>query len=371
MKKEKRFKAKYLLFLIIPIVLIGVLAGVYFYKLSAKIKRPDAKKEVKIEKNKDVVLEKEEDDKSYDIALFGVDSRDKSLGKGNRTDVCMIAHVDGNTNKVNLFSLYRDTYVDIPDHGMDKLTHAYSYNGYELALSTINTNFDMDVQKFVTVNFVALEKAINLLGGVTIDVQEDEVKWVNGYVRSLNRESGLNQVSYISGPGKQTLNGSQAVAYCRIRYTSGGDLKRTERQRTVLNEMLNKAKSTDVSTLVSIVNEMTDYIYTNLSTTELLGLAKNVASYDIEKSEGFPYHVIAAKDWCAADKSKKLDIVAGTNYLNDMITLHKEVLGYKNYEPSSKVKEIADKLAGYQKPVEDSTTTETSGNETTTETSEN
>ena len=81
--------------------------------------------------------------------------------------------------------------------------------------------------------------------------------------------------------------------------------------------------------------------------------------------------MIAAKDWCAADKSKKLDIVAGTNYLNDMITLHKEVLGYKNYEPSSKVKEIADKLAGYQKPVEDSTTTETSGNETTTETSEN
>lgn len=349
---KKKFRLRYLLFILIPLVLILAWAGVYFYKLNSQIQRPDEEKKVEIKKNEDVVLEKEEKDDSFDVALFGVDARDRSLGKGNRSDVVMIAHVDQKTKEVNLFSIYRDTYVEIPDRGMDKLTHAYAYDGYELALNTINTNFDLNIDKFVTVNFAVLEQAIDLLGGIEIDVADNEVKWINGYVRSLNRESGINKVAYISGPGKQNLTGSQAVAYCRIRYTEGGDLKRAERQRTVLNEMLKKAKKTDMATLLSIVNEMTKEIYTNLETSEIVGLAKDVASYKINKSEGFPYNTKNAKDWCYADKSKTLSIVAPTNYLNDLYTLHIDILGYSNYEPSSKVKEIANRLAGYQKPVE-------------------
>lgn len=355
---KKKFRFRYLLFILIPLVLILLWAAVYFYKLNSQIQRPDEKK-VEIKKNEDVVLEKEEEDDSFDVALFGVDARDRSLGKGNRSDVVMIAHIDRKTKEVNLFSIYRDTYVEIPDRGMDKLTHAYAYDGYELALNTINTNFDLNIEKFVTVNFAVLEQAIDLLGGIEIDVQDNEVKWVNGYVRSLNKESGINKVAYISGPGKQTLTGSQAVAYCRIRYTEGGDLVRAKRQRTVLNEMLKKAKKTDMSTLLNIVNEMTKEIYTNLETSEIVGLAKDVASYKINKSEGFPYNVQNTKDFCYADKNAKLAIVAPTNYLDDLKTLHLDVLGYKNYEPSSKVKEIANRLSGYQKPVEASAKSET------------
>ncbi len=360
---KKKFKARYLLFLLIPLLLGIIFVVLYLYKLNSQIQRPDEKKPVKVEVNKDVVLEKDEDDDSWDIALFGLDARDKSLDKGNHSDVIMIAHVDGNTKKVNIFSVYRDSYVNIPDRGFDKLTHAYAYDGYELALSTLNTNYDLNIEKFVTVNFVALEDAIDLLGGIEIDVQPEEVKWLNGYVTSLNKESGLNKVTLISGPGKQTLTGSQAVAYCRIRYTSGGDLKRAQRQRTVLNEMLKKAKSTDISTLLDIVNTMTNEIYTNLKTSEIIDLAKDIGSYNIDKSEGFPYHVKQTSASCYnAGSTKNLSIVAPTNYLGDMETLHKDILGYTDYEPSSKVKEFAQTLQVYQEPVKEETTTQAAQN---------
>jgi LCP family protein required for cell wall assembly len=355
-KSKKKFRKRYLLLILVPVLAVAVYVGVYLYKLNSQIQRPDESVSVQVEKNDDVVLEKDTSDDSYDIALFGVDSRDHSLDKGNRSDVVMVAHVDAKTKKVNLFSIYRDSYVNIPDKGFDKLTHAYSYGGYELALNTLNTNYDLDISKFVTVNFIAMQDAIDLLGGIEVDVQSDEVKWLNGYVTSLYKEAGINKVELISGAGKQTLTGSQAVAYCRIRYTSGGDIKRTERQRVVLNAMLNKAKTTNVSTLLDIVEQMTQEIYTNLTSKELLGLAKDIASYEIVKSEGFPYHVKAASDWCAGDSSKKLSIVAPTNYIEDLEELHKNVLGYSNYEPSSKVKEYEQTLSKYHEDVEDATT---------------
>ena len=162
--------------------------------MNSQIQRPDEKK-VEVETNNDVVLEKEEEDNSWDIALFGLDARDKSLKEGNRSDVVMIAHVDEDSKEINLFSIYRDSYVNIPNKGWDKLTHAYSYGGYETALSTINTNYDLNISKFVTVNFVALEDTIDKLGGIPIDVQQDEVKWINGYMTSLYKECGLNKVN--------------------------------------------------------------------------------------------------------------------------------------------------------------------------------
>ena len=347
-KSKKKFKWRYLLFLLIPIAIVAVVAGVWVAKMNSQIQRPDEKEIVEVKKNEDVVLEKEEEDNSWDIALFGLDARDKSLKEGNRSDVVMIAHVDGDTKEINIFSIYRDSYVYIPDKGWDKLTHAYSYGGYETALSTINTNYDLEISKFVAVNFVALEDTIDKLGGIPIDVQQEEVKWINGYMTSLYKECGLNKVQLISGPGEQTLTGAQAVAYCRIRATAGGDFKRAERQRTVLNEMFKKAKKTDVSTLVSIVNEVTKEIYTNLETKEIISLAKDISSYKMKKSEGFPYNVKAASDWCYADSSQKLSVDVPTNYLDDLKKLHEDVLGYKDYEPSSKVKEFADHLAGYQ-----------------------
>ena len=110
------------------------------------------------------------------IALFGIDSRDSSLGKGNRSDCIIIASINNDTKEVKLISVYRDTYVNIEGHGLDKITHAYSYGEAPLAIKTLNENFDLNITEFATVNFDAVAEAINALGGVTIDVQPEEVK---------------------------------------------------------------------------------------------------------------------------------------------------------------------------------------------------
>ena len=112
--------------------------------------------------------------------------------------------------------------------------------------------------------------------------------------------------------------------------------------------MFKKAKDTDVSTLLNIVDDVTKEIYTNLKTKEIISLAKDISSYKIKKSEGFPYNVKAASDWCYADSSKKLSVDVPTNYIGDLTKLHEEVLDYKDYKPSSTVKEYANHLAGYQ-----------------------
>ena len=348
--KLPAFKKKYLLVILIPIVIAIIAVGAYIYKLNSQIQRPE-EKNVEIATNEQATTEEaKEEDPSYDIALFGLDARDRSLDKGNRSDVVMVAHVNPETKKIQLYSIYRDSYVEIPNKGMDKLTHAYSSGGYELSLGTLNTNYDLNISKFVTVNFVALEDAIDLLGGVDVNIESNEIKYVNGYMRSLYRECGLNNVQYIWNTGMQTLTGAQAVAYCRIRYTSGGDIKRAQRQRTVLNAMFDKVKNTDLTTLNSIIDQMTKEIYTNLKTSEILELAKDVGSYEIEKSEGFPYNYKETSAMCVSDSKNKLSVVVPTNYLDDVITLHKEVYGQEDYEPSDKVQELAGALAGYQVP---------------------
>lgn len=365
--KLPAFKKKYLWFILIPIVIAIAVIGGYIYKLNSQIQRPD-EKNVEIATNAPATTEeaKEDDDPSYDIALFGLDARDRSLDKGNRSDVVMIAHVNPETKKIQLYSIFRDSYIEMPNKGMDKLTHAYSHGGYELSLGTLNTNYDLNISKFVTVNFVALEDAIDLLGGVDVNIEQNEIKYVNGYMRSLNRECGLNNVQYIWNTGMQTLTGAQAVAYCRIRYTSGGDIKRSERQRTVLNAMFDKVKKTDAATLNSIIDHMTKEIFTNLKTSEILELAKDVSSYEIVKSEGFPYNYKAASAACYSASGKKLSVVVPTNYLDDVITLHKEVYGQEDYEPSDKVKELAGALAGYQvPPTTEAPTTENATSEAT------
>lgn len=225
------------------------------------------------------------------IALFGLDARDATVDKGNRSDSVMVITIDNATNEVKLTSIYRDTLVLIEGHGYDKLTHAYSFGGPELAVNTLNSNFDLNITDFVTINFKVAETVIDQLGGVEIDVQPSEVKWINGYVRSLAREGAETHVQFIDGSGVQTLTGSQAVAYTRIRYTAGGDYKRAKRQRTVINAALKKVQTSDLATINNIITSVIGEIRTNYTLDEILALASNVTKYQIQDSQGFPYHV--------------------------------------------------------------------------------
>ena len=186
----------------------------------------------------------EEELKQYDdyteiinIALLGIDSTDSTSG---RSDSIMVATLDPIHNKLKLTSFMRDSYVNISNYGYDKLNHAYAYGGANLAINTLNTNFGLNITDFVAVDFASLPKIIDSLGGITIDITEEELNYINGYINNINSVSGTNS-PIITTPGAHHVNGVQALAYSRIRYTSGGDFKRTERQRTVLTALFNKA----------------------------------------------------------------------------------------------------------------------------------
>lgn len=268
-KKSLGFKI-FISFLCILLAIVAV-GGGYVIGLINKMDN--------VELNKDNLGIVEEDLKEYDnvnkiknIALFGLDSTD---GETGRSDAIMIATVDPVHNKVKLTSIMRDSYVYIDGYGNDKINHAYAYGGPELSIKTINENFGLNIEEFVSVNFSSLPVIINILGGVDIEITEEELQYINDYINDINNRDGTASPN-ITYAGVQHLDGTQALAYSRIRYTSGGDYKRTERQRTVLEALFNKLTSASVSSYNSLLNKVLPYVQTNLNTGDILSLGTNV-----------------------------------------------------------------------------------------------
>lgn len=212
--------------------------------------------------------------KVQNIALFGVDSTDGGHG---RSDSTMILTIDREHKKLKITSLMRDSYVAIDGHGNDKLNHAYAFGGPELAIRTINQNFGLNIRDFVTVNFSSLPKIIDTLGGINIDIDSEELKYINDYISDLNRLNKTN-VSSITKTGLQKLNGTQAMAYCRIRYTSGGDYKRTERHREVLEKLFEGIREVSIAKYPTILNDLMPMVKTSLSTSEILSLGTDMVN---------------------------------------------------------------------------------------------
>lgn len=206
------------------------------------------------------------------IALFGVDSRTKEA-TGN-SDSIIVASIDKKHNKIKLSSLMRDSRVQIDGHGKLKLNSAYMFGGPQFAIKTINENFGLDIKDFITVNFFNLEKIIDELGGVSIDVQPNEVKYINEYMKETSAIEKKKLIP-VTKSGVQTLNGMQAVSYSRIRYI-GNDQQRTERQRTVLTGLFNKIQSGGVLSFASNVSKLLPYVETSMSSTDILSLGKDV-----------------------------------------------------------------------------------------------
>ena len=327
-KKENKKTRRLLMTLVVTVVIFIILIPVaYIIHLIQKTNYNNSQDE-EIIINEEVVQE-EVSTGFRNFVIFGVDSRANSLTTDTRSDTIMIVNIDNQTKEVKLCSIYRDTYVNIPDYGYTKINHAFSRGGYSLALSTINTNFDLDIHQYVTVNFYALTKVIDLLGGITLDIQENELKWLNGYVRENNRVNGTS-VAGLTHAGTQVVNGTQALAYARIRYTSGGDFKRAERQRIVVNQVFEKAKEADIATIISIINEMLPEIATNISTSEMLSLAKDIFSYRIADSVGFPFEKTTGK-------INKVSYVLPINLAENVKQLHEYLFNETEYVPSNTV----------------------------------
>ena len=280
------------------------------------------------------------------IALLGIDSRADDYGLGNRSDCMMIASINQETNEIKLISVYRDTYVYVMENGtkrLDKITHAYSYGGAQNTLKSLNEAMDLNITEFVTVNFDAVIAAVDSLGGVYIDIDESEIKYVNDYIDATSESSGVKS-SHITHSGRQKLDGVQAVSYTRVRYTTGGDYKRTERMRTVVEAMLSKAKTLNVGQLNSFADTILPKIRTNISTSEIWGLIPKLASFKVTESIGWPYDTkgITLDRWYGVPVTLQSNVER----------LHKEAFEQEDYEASDTVKEMSAaivKKTGYSK----------------------
>ena len=271
------------------------------------------------------------------IALFGLDARDKNLGKGNRSDTIMIASINLDTGEVKLCSVYRDTYMNLGNDKYSKCNAAYASGWPEQAISMLNMNLDMNITDYVSIGFNGMIDVVNSLGGVEIDIREDEIKYLNDYQASMfsteTKERLTNDYVKVTQPGVQTLNGLQATAYCRIRYTAGDDFKRAERQRTVLLAILEKARTASVGTLNDTLDKVLPNVATNLDTKEMLSVLKDLASYKVVATDGFPFET----NRVTGKVGKAGSCVIPTSLEDNVVLLHKFFFEQEEYTPSKSV----------------------------------
>ncbi len=346
MKKEKKRKHRKLKIfgkiVLTLIIILAVLLGTAYWYVTNKLGKLN---KVDIdEADLGISTETSSNLSKYrNIAIFGVDSRSDDYGVGNRSDCIIIASINNSTGEIKLISVYRDTYVNIKGHGLDKITHAYSYGEAPLAINTLNRNLDLNIKEFVTVNFDSVAKAVDQLGGVKISVTSEETKYINTYIDETAKVTG-KAANHITQAGTYNMDGVQAVAYSRIRYTSGGDYKRTERMRTVIEAMFTKLKTKNVAEINSFADKILPCVYTNISSGDLISMIPSMAKYKVGESIGWPYET----------KGKTMDRWYGipVTLENNVTKLHKEAFGEENYTPSSDVKSISDSIinkTGYTK----------------------
>lgn len=346
MKKEKKRKHRKLKIfgkiVLTLIIILALLLGTAYWYITNKLGKMN---KVDIdEADLGISTETSSNLSKYrNIAIFGVDSRSDDYGVGNRSDCIIIASINNSTGEIKLISVYRDTYVNIKGHGLDKITHAYSYGEAPLAINTLNRNLDLNIKEFVTVNFDSVAKAVDQLGGVKISVTSEETKYINTYIDETAKVTG-KAANHITQAGTYNMDGVQAVAYSRIRYTAGGDYKRTERMRTVIEAMFTKVKTKNVAEINSFADKILPCVYTNISSGDLISMIPSMAKYKVGESIGWPYET----------KGKTMDRWYGipVTLESNVTKLHKEAFGEENYTPSSDVKSISDSIiskTGYTK----------------------
>ena len=235
------------------------------------------------------------------IALFGVDSRDGSLQTGARSDSIMVISINQETKDVKI------------------------------------TNLDLDITEFATVDFGVLAKIIDAVGGIDLDISDAEYSLINPLIDEQNSVTGSDS-EYISGPGYQHVNGTQATAYARIRKIDS-DFKRAERQRIVLSKVFEEAKSANIGTLLNIIDTILPEVYTNMTSTDLISLAKDIFSYNIADQTGWPF-----EKETGSLPSDGLSYVFADSLEQNVKELHEYLFDNEDFTPSSTVSDISYEL---------------------------
>ena len=335
-KKRRRSPIRFLFLLIL---LIAVLIGIVVFMLHSKLGKVQTKV---LDQSQLVTVNNDNNMKDYtNYAFFGIDSQTGSMSdRGNRSDSIIVVSINNSTKEVKLLSIYRDTFLSI-NGKYSKINAAYSWGGPELAISTINRNLDLNIEKYATVNFKILANIVDAVGGIEVKVDKSIIKNLNSYIKDMNRINGGNS-STIKSAGTYTLDGNQAVAYSRIRYTAGGDLARAGRQREVLEKIFEKGKKNPLK-MMSVMDEVLPQVKTNMSQDELFDMFLSIFKYDIKDQQGFPWD------------QKELRYY-GTYYgfpttlKENAIRAHKYLFGTSDYQVSDELSRINQKIiyrAGY------------------------
>lgn len=282
------------------------------------------------------------------IALFGVDNRSNGNYDSGNSDSIMIAAINNDTKEVKIVSVYRDTALDVDgDKTIRKANYAYNHGGPEEAIAMLNRNLDLDIQDYVAVDFNALVEAVDAVGGVEITLTNEEIEIINekGYMNEVASVTGHEDEVKTLKAGTQTVNGVVATAYCRIRYTSGGDFARAERQRTVVSQLIAKAQNASLTELNSLIDGVFPKISTSLSLNQLIGLAAGMKDYQLADSTGFPF---ALRTGTISSKTGSLDVPCTLE--SNVKSLYAYLYGEENYQPSAIVQDISsyiEKQSGY------------------------
>ncbi len=274
----------------------------------------------------------------WNIAVFGVDSRSGSMEKGALSDVEIICSINKRTHEIRLVSVYRDTYLQIDEKGnFDKINEAYFLGGHEQAVEALERNLDIQIDDYATFNWKAVADAINLLGGIDLEITDKEFAYINSFITETVQSTGIGSYQ-LEHAGMNHLDGVQAVAYCRLRLMDT-DFNRTERQRKVIMLALEKAKQADISVLSNIVAGVLPQISTSIGAEDIMPLAKNISKYEISQTAGFPFAKTTAR-------IEKKDCVIPMTLESNAAALHQFLYGPdSSYRVSSQTKKISSKIS--------------------------
>lgn len=301
------------------------------------------------------------------IALFGTDSREGAAENGEpvRSDTIIVASLNNETKEVKLVSVYRDTMLEQEGQHYDKANVAYAQGGPEEAVNMLNRNLDLDIEDYVSVNFLAMADVVDALDGVDIELTDEEVVHMNNYCVETSEVTGKSyeRIEPEVG-GTYHLNGVQAVSYARIRYTAGGDFTRTERQRLLIEKVVEKAKDAGIVKINEIIDAVLPEVSTSLSASEILQMAVGVFDYTLGDSKGFPFD--SATPESVPGYSGSYVVPVGLE--NNVIQLHEFLFPDEEYTPTEKLTSISDNIAyitGIYPEVTSDSTAQESGTEST------
>ena len=370
-------KTKKILFAVEIIVLLLFIGGLYVYgQLNSKLDKinqpvlDDSKIKVNQEVQDSIDSQESTLTGYTTYALFGIDHRDKNTALGGEnSDTIIIASVNNDTKDVKLVSVYRDTLLNLGNDTYSKANAAYAYGEAEQAITMLNTNLDLNISEYATVNFNALTTIIDDLGGLDMDMSYAEIVHMNNYCVETSEETGKDYTP-IELPDRPDdieavqyhyhLNGVQVTSYCRIRYTASLDMGRTERQRRVLGMLFDKAKIAGLSSIFKIMDDVFPMVTTSLSKQDILGLIPTLVGYKFTDSTGFPQKYKFS--------NIKGSIIVPTDLENNVVELHKFLYNDQDYTPSSEVVARSNKIleiVGGESKLDDASTATSQQTDTT------